>query len=573
MPTQSAGSPPTYEGRQLSVGIRAPPPGPNKPSGGKFRPVAGFVPISNLGTQPSHHEEQDMRRFFPAEEGQQTPSTSANGQVATMPTNQQQHHGQSPDTVNDPYYRAPYGGPSQTASSYPAYSQPNAQGQPQSQPAHYQPLQQQRPPPPVQQIILPSSQAPILPDLLTHLQDLEDTPPAAMQLQPPPPLSLRPATAAATSSLGSNAGSTAASGASAASSSTPLPSPAGLPARPTFHNHTPTTATPTGHGGPTPPAFLPNKPGSNATTAAGAGGSTPATPTTMNPSGVAGIVTGAGPGPQLSIPLPAIPQTQSAGAVSSAGLPTRPQLPTPPSKWTPVNQEGAVEQEPGKEATQIGTPDSQQRTPVRDGPRASLSKPTNATIARMTAVESPNRAAVSPSSIPAAASAQEMLPASTGTSTAGTTPAAEGTKDAVMAESTRAAGAAPGTRAAVNGELYERLAQVGEGTYGKVYKAKNVETGQLVGLKRIRMETEKDGFPVTSIREIKLLQSLNHENVIKLQEMMVSKGEGATDRSGLREGPIISLCSHCMGLIFVGPGVYTAFFYFVWQRRSRLHGL
>ncbi|KAK9896592.1 Pkinase-domain-containing protein [Cystobasidium minutum MCA 4210] len=76
----------------------------------------------------------------------------------------------------------------------------------------------------------------------------------------------------------------------------------------------------------------------------------------------------------------------------------------------------------------------------------------------------------------------------------------------------------------VSSELYERLAQVGEGTYGKVYKARRQDTGKLVALKRIRMEAEKDGFPVTAIREIKLLQSLDHPNVLKLMEMMVSKG-------------------------------------------------
>jgi CTD kinase subunit alpha len=73
-------------------------------------------------------------------------------------------------------------------------------------------------------------------------------------------------------------------------------------------------------------------------------------------------------------------------------------------------------------------------------------------------------------------------------------------------------------------ELYERIAQVGEGTYGKVYKARNTETGTLVAMKRIRMESEKDGFPVTAVREIKLLQSLDNENVVALHEMMVSKG-------------------------------------------------
>ncbi|CED82512.1 pkinase-domain-containing protein [Phaffia rhodozyma] len=73
-------------------------------------------------------------------------------------------------------------------------------------------------------------------------------------------------------------------------------------------------------------------------------------------------------------------------------------------------------------------------------------------------------------------------------------------------------------------ETYQKIAQVGEGTYGKVYKARNNETGLYVALKRIRMEGEKEGFPVTAMREIKLLQSLNHPNVVRLFEMMVSQG-------------------------------------------------
>jgi hypothetical protein len=74
------------------------------------------------------------------------------------------------------------------------------------------------------------------------------------------------------------------------------------------------------------------------------------------------------------------------------------------------------------------------------------------------------------------------------------------------------------------GEAYERLACVGEGTYGKVYKARRTEDGTFVALKRIRMEGEKDGFPVTAMREIKLLQAIKQENIIRLHEMMVSKG-------------------------------------------------
>ncbi|KAF9457018.1 Pkinase-domain-containing protein [Collybia nuda] len=73
-------------------------------------------------------------------------------------------------------------------------------------------------------------------------------------------------------------------------------------------------------------------------------------------------------------------------------------------------------------------------------------------------------------------------------------------------------------------EIYSIISQVGEGTFGKVYKAQNTISKLYVALKRIRMESEKDGFPVTAMREIKLLQSLRHPNVVRLYEMMVSNG-------------------------------------------------
>ncbi|KAJ3515115.1 hypothetical protein NLJ89_g1965 [Agrocybe chaxingu] len=75
-----------------------------------------------------------------------------------------------------------------------------------------------------------------------------------------------------------------------------------------------------------------------------------------------------------------------------------------------------------------------------------------------------------------------------------------------------------------NKDLYKIVSQVGEGTFGKVYKARNTVTGTYFALKRIRMESERDGFPVTAMREIKLLQSLRHMNVVRLYEMMVSNG-------------------------------------------------
>lgn len=66
---------------------------------------------------------------------------------------------------------------------------------------------------------------------------------------------------------------------------------------------------------------------------------------------------------------------------------------------------------------------------------------------------------------------------------------------------------------------------VGSGTYGKVYKGIHVYTKKMVALKKIRMEGERDGFPVTAVREIKLLQSLKHPNIVNLQEVMVEKND------------------------------------------------
>ncbi len=44
-----------------------------------------------------------------------------------------------------------------------------------------------------------------------------------------------------------------------------------------------------------------------------------------------------------------------------------------------------------------------------------------------------------------------------------------------------------------------------------------------VALKKIRMDTEKEGFPITAIREIKILSSMQHENVVNLREIVRSE--------------------------------------------------
>ena len=59
-----------------------------------------------------------------------------------------------------------------------------------------------------------------------------------------------------------------------------------------------------------------------------------------------------------------------------------------------------------------------------------------------------------------------------------------------------------------------------QGTYGVVYKAKDRASGEIIALKKIRLEAEDEGIPSTAIREISLLKELQHCNIVRLYDVV-----------------------------------------------------
>ena len=72
---------------------------------------------------------------------------------------------------------------------------------------------------------------------------------------------------------------------------------------------------------------------------------------------------------------------------------------------------------------------------------------------------------------------------------------------------------------------YEKIKQVGKGTFAEVYKAlykKDEEQPRIVALKKINIFEER-GFPITTIREILIMKNLNHKNILKLEEILYTQ--------------------------------------------------
>ena len=89
---------------------------------------------------------------------------------------------------------------------------------------------------------------------------------------------------------------------------------------------------------------------------------------------------------------------------------------------------------------------------------------------------------------------------------------------------------------------FEKLNQLGEGSrfdtschstacldistaYGVVFRARARESSKIVALKQVRMTAEErqNGVPITALREISILRSLRHSNIINVLDVAVGE--------------------------------------------------
>ena len=81
-------------------------------------------------------------------------------------------------------------------------------------------------------------------------------------------------------------------------------------------------------------------------------------------------------------------------------------------------------------------------------------------------------------------------------------------------------------------QRYELLEKIGEGTYGVVYRARDLTMApesptvpdavdeSLVALKKMRLAAHDEGVPVTTLREVALLKDLRHRNIVRLRAVI-----------------------------------------------------
>ncbi|WOK92317.1 hypothetical protein Cni_G01008 [Canna indica] len=72
-------------------------------------------------------------------------------------------------------------------------------------------------------------------------------------------------------------------------------------------------------------------------------------------------------------------------------------------------------------------------------------------------------------------------------------------------------------------DSYEKLEKIGQGTYSSVFRARDLDTGKIVALKKVRFDTFEPESVRFMAREIQILRRLDHPNIVKLEGLITSR--------------------------------------------------
>ena len=79
-------------------------------------------------------------------------------------------------------------------------------------------------------------------------------------------------------------------------------------------------------------------------------------------------------------------------------------------------------------------------------------------------------------------------------------------------------------------ERFALLNHIEEGSYGFVSRAKEEATGEIVAVKKLKLDPLRDGgFPVTALREIQCLNAAKHRHIVDLREVVTGEGGARED--------------------------------------------
>ena len=68
----------------------------------------------------------------------------------------------------------------------------------------------------------------------------------------------------------------------------------------------------------------------------------------------------------------------------------------------------------------------------------------------------------------------------------------------------------------ISGRQYLGLEKLGKGAFGSVYKVQKIDTDEIYAIKKIKLDVDREGIPSATLREISILKSVNHPNIVKI---------------------------------------------------------